>query len=65
MADDYNFAHFRTSNFIVDAGRTLRGVGVRPGQVAPDFTLPDVDGRPWRLREALDRPVLLHFGSFT
>ncbi len=31
------------------------GVGV--GTRAPDFTLPDQDGRPWRLSEALARAV--------
>jgi peroxiredoxin len=32
------------------------------GQTAPDFTLPDVDGKPWSLTQALkDGPVVLVF----
>jgi hypothetical protein len=65
MDDGYNFEHFRTSNLVTDAVKTVRGVGVRPGERAPDFALPRVGGGTWRLSEALDRPILLHFGSFT
>jgi peroxiredoxin Q/BCP len=32
-----------------------------PGETAPDFTLPDQDGRPFRLAEQLGRPVVLFF----
>jgi len=65
MDRPYNFEHFRTTNFIVDGVKTLRRVGVRAGAPAPDFELTEVDGTPWRLSAHLDRPVLLHFASFT
>jgi hypothetical protein len=36
------------------------------GEVAPEFTLRDVDGKPFRLARELARmPVLIEFGSFT
>lgn len=36
-------------------------VGVRPGQVAPDFEITDVDGNRFRLSDHRGRPVLLDF----
>jgi peroxiredoxin len=35
---------------------------IQTGTAAPDFELPDLDGRPWRLKDSLARgPVLLAF----
>lgn len=39
--------------------------GPRPGEMAPDFELPDVHGGSFRLNEHRGRPVLLTFGSIT
>lgn len=63
--DEYNFEHFRMKHLVRDARRTLHEEGVRPGELAPDFELPRVDGGTLRLTELRGRPVLLHFGSFT
>jgi hypothetical protein len=36
------------------------------GEAAPDFTLRDVEGKPFRLSDLAGRvPVLIEFGSFT
>jgi hypothetical protein len=36
------------------------------GEVAPEFTLRDVDGKPFRLRDESGKvPVVIEFGSFT
>jgi hypothetical protein len=36
------------------------------GEVAPEFTLRDVDGKPFRLADEAGRvPVLIEFGSLT
>jgi hypothetical protein len=61
----YNFTHFLRSHLIADAAGTLLCRGVPPGTVAPDFELPATDGSIWRLSAHRDRPVLLHFGSYT
>jgi methylamine dehydrogenase accessory protein MauD len=45
---------------------TAQGVardGLAPGQRAPDFAAPDLDGRVVSLGELLGRPLLLVFGS--
>ena len=34
-------------------------VDLKPGDVAPDFTLPGSDGRTYRLKELAGRPVVL------
>jgi peroxiredoxin Q/BCP len=34
---------------------------IEPGSVAPDFELPDQDGRPLRLSNLRGRPVVLYF----
>ncbi len=65
MPKEYNYSHFSTVNLITDFSKTIKGVGVPPGAQAPDFTLTQVDGPPWRLSDHLDRPVLLHFGSYS
>ena len=63
--DDYNFAHFRTKHLLADLQATLAKQGITPGELAPDFALPRVDGDTLRLSSLRDKPVLLHFGSFT
>ncbi|WP_200757550.1 peroxiredoxin family protein [Effusibacillus dendaii] len=35
--------------------------GLRPGSIAPLFTLPGVDGETYRLERFRGRPVLLYF----
>jgi hypothetical protein len=62
-ADEYNFEHFNTKILVVDGQRTVRAHGIQPGEMAPDFTLPEVGGRHIRLSEFRGQPVLLHFGS--
>jgi peroxiredoxin Q/BCP len=37
------------------------GVGVKAGERAPDFTLPDAEGKPVRLADFSGRPVVLYF----
>jgi len=64
-AKEYNYEHFRTKHLLADAVGTLRSRGIRPGEVAPDFELPRVDGGELRLMALRGRPVLLRFSSFT
>lgn len=63
--DAYNFSHFRSEHGLRDVRKTLRSEGIAPGALAPDFELPRTDGGSVRLSRLLDKPVLLHFGSFT
>lgn len=64
--DDYNFKHFRTKHFLIDARRTLEGHGIQPGTTAPDFALSHIGtSDDLRLSDLRGKPVLLHFGSFT
>jgi cytochrome oxidase Cu insertion factor (SCO1/SenC/PrrC family) len=62
---DYNFTHFRARQLLNDASATVTNKGIMPGHVAPDFTLPLVEGGTVTLSALRGRPVLLHFGSFT
>lgn len=39
-ARPYNFDRFDRQHVAEDVERTVRGVGVRPGTAAPDFSLP-------------------------
>jgi hypothetical protein len=62
---EYNYDHFRSSHLLADAAKTIAGSGVHAGMQAPDFELPQVGNGPFRLSANLQRPVLLHFGSYT
>ncbi len=63
--EEYNFDHFSTKHLLSDAQATIEKRGIQPGEMAPDFELPRVDGGTLRLSELRGKPVLLHFGSFT
>lgn len=62
---DYNYEHFRTKHLLEDGRRTVTDRGVIPGELAPDFALPQAGGDVIRLSELRGAPVLLHFGSYT
>lgn len=62
---DYNYEHFRTKHFVADLVKTVRGEGVAPGQLAPDFDLETTTGDRVRLADLRGQPVVLHFGSLT
>lgn len=61
----YNYDHFRTTHLLADAAKTIGGSGVHAGMPAPDFELPRVGNGPFRLSANLQKPVLLHFGSYS
>jgi hypothetical protein len=63
--DEYNYEHFRFKEYRSDMKRTIQKVGIPPGAFAPDFELPRVGGGTLRLSDLQDKPVILHFGSFT
>ncbi len=63
--DDYNFKHFRTKHLLADMQATFAKQGIQPGEMAPDFELPHADEGSLRLSTLRDKPVLLHFGSYT
>jgi hypothetical protein len=63
--DEYNFEHFRTKHLLSDAKATFEERGIKPGEMAPDFELPQVGGGGLRLSELRGRPIVLHFGSFS
>lgn len=63
--EEYNFEHFKTKHLLKDAQRTMESKGIQPGEEAPDFELPRVDGGSLRLSEMRGRPFLLRFGSIT
>ena len=63
--EDYNYGEFHTGNFLYDVRATLVRQGVRPGDPAPDFELPSIDGDSLRLSDLRGMLVLLHFGSPT
>jgi hypothetical protein len=62
-AEQYNYDHFKPGALMKDLELTHRPEGPRPGDVAPDFELQDLDGTTWRLGELRDRPVVLVLGS--
>jgi cytochrome oxidase Cu insertion factor (SCO1/SenC/PrrC family) len=61
----YNYAHFRTKHLVRDGKRTLQSGGILPGEIAPDFELPDTSGERLRLSALRGRPVLITFSSYT
>lgn len=62
---DYNFDHFRTKHLLRDGKRTIANRGILPGELAPDFELPQSGGSPLRLSDLRGQPVVLHFGSYS
>ncbi len=64
MADRvYNYESMRRQD-MHDSGSTPGGPD--PGGMAPDFDLPTIEGRRFRLREWRGRkPVFIEFGSIT
>lgn len=62
---EYNFKHFRFKHLVEDAAATVNKRGVQPGEMAPDFQLPSVDGPSVTLSDRRGKPVLLRFGSAT
>jgi len=63
--DEYNFEHFRTKHLLNDFKLTASNRGILPGELAPDFKLPQVGGGALRLSDLRGAPVLLHFGSYS
>ena len=62
---EYNYEHFRPKHLLADLLKTIRGEGIRPGEVAPNFELESTEGERLRLSSLRGRPVVLRFGSFT
>jgi hypothetical protein len=60
--DAYNYDTFR--RHMMNEDMHFRG-GPKPGESAPDFDLPTVDGGRFRLSEHRGRPVLIEVGSIT
>lgn len=65
MRPPYNYERFRTRHAVEEAVAVWRLRGPQPGSAAPDFALPDTNGRAWRLSDHRGSIVLLHFGSYT
>ena len=64
--DEYNFEHFRTGILLEDGQRTIQARGILPGELAPDFELPQVGGGRLRLSDfQRGQPTILHFGSYS
>ncbi len=63
--EDYNYKHFRTKHYLLDAQGTMTSRGIQPGEAAPDFELPQAGGGQLRLSDLRGKPVLLHFGSYS
>lgn len=62
---EYNPEHFRTKHLLRDGKRTLANRGILPGELAPDFELPQAGGDSLRLSDLRGQPVVLHFGSYS
>ena len=61
----YNYPRFRTRHLVNEAVRTWQLGRITPGDRAPSVDLPDAEGQPWSLGAHRNRPVLLHFGSYS
>ncbi len=64
-SDNYNFEHFKTKILLRDIERTAKAQGIQPGELAPDFKLPQIGGGSLRLSDLRGRPTILHFGSYS
>jgi len=65
-SENYNFEHFKTKTLLRDIERTAKAQGIAPGELAPDFELPEVGGDTLRLSDfQRGRPTILHFGSYS
>ncbi len=64
-SENYNFEHFKTKILLNDAQRTVEARGIAPGELAPDFELPQVGGGSRRLSNLRGKPTILHFGSYS
>ena len=63
--EEYNYEHFKPKVLLEDGRRTIEARGIKPGEMAPDFELPQVGGGTLRLSELRGRPTILHFGSYS
>ena len=63
--DEYNYEHFRSKHLLADLLKTIRGEGIGPGEMAPNFELESTEGETLRLSDLRGSPVVLRFGSFT
>ncbi len=64
-SENYNFEHFKTGILLRDAQRTIEARGIAPGNLAPDFELPQIGGGSVRLSDLRGKPTILHFGSYS
>ena len=62
---EYNYEHYQAKHLLMNLWWTLRGRGIQPGQLAPDFELLSTEGNLVRLSALRGQPVVLRFGSFT
>ncbi len=63
--DEYNYEHFWPKHLFADLWRSVRGEGLQPGTLAPDFELESTEGDRVSLSALRGRPVVVHIGSFT
>lgn len=61
---DYNYEHFSFSLEDEEFAHWLHD-GPKLGEPAPDFDLPDLEGRRVRLSDLRGRPVVIEFGAYT
>ncbi len=64
-SQNYNFEHFKTKILLNDIKRTAKAQGIAPGELAPDFELPQIGGGSLQLSDLRGRPTILHFGSYS
>ncbi|MGL3662849.1 peroxiredoxin family protein [Pseudomonas aeruginosa] len=61
----YNYSHFHAVTLGEDARLVMKPEGPMPGDLAPEFSLEDSQGRSWQLSDFRGQPVVLIFGSGT